>query len=25
MITALAVFAGSGVADRMGSGGWQAP
>ncbi len=25
VITALAVFAGSGVADRMGSGGWQAP
>ncbi|MFF1834582.1 MMPL family transporter [Streptomyces sp. NPDC058231] len=24
-ITALAVFAGSGVADRMGSGGWEAP
>ncbi|MEU1926415.1 MMPL family transporter [Streptomyces sp. NPDC019826] len=25
VITALAVFAGSGVADRMGSGGWEAP
>ncbi|RDG36762.1 MMPL family transporter [Streptomyces corynorhini] len=25
VITALAVFAGSGVADRMGSGGWAAP
>ncbi|CAO0832978.1 hypothetical protein SMICM17S_07138 [Streptomyces microflavus] len=25
VITALAVFAGSRVADRMGSGGWQAP
>ncbi|WNI24711.1 MMPL family transporter [Streptomyces sp. ITFR-16] len=25
VITVLAVFAGSGVADRMGSGGWQAP
>ncbi|WP_405936798.1 MMPL family transporter [Streptomyces sp. NBC_00726] len=25
VITALAVLAGSGVADRMGSGGWQAP
>ncbi|MFD7088216.1 MMPL family transporter [Streptomyces sp. NPDC059896] len=25
MITALAVFAGSGVADRMGSGGWADP
>ncbi|MFF8964016.1 MMPL family transporter [Streptomyces globisporus] len=25
VITALAVFAGSGMADRMGSGGWQAP
>lgn len=25
VITALAVFAGSGVADRMGSGGWTAP
>ncbi|MFD7423860.1 MMPL family transporter [Streptomyces californicus] len=25
VITALTVFAGSGVADRMGSGGWQAP
>ncbi|WP_406861024.1 MMPL family transporter [Streptomyces sp. HUAS MG47] len=25
MITALAVLAGSGVADRMGSGGWQDP
>ncbi|MFJ3528588.1 MMPL family transporter [Streptomyces sp. NPDC090132] len=25
VITALAVFAGSGVADRMGSGGWESP
>ncbi|MET8677637.1 MMPL family transporter [Streptomyces sp. NPDC004647] len=25
LFTALAVFAGSGVADRMGSGGWEAP
>ncbi|MEV2243800.1 MMPL family transporter [Streptomyces sp. NPDC049970] len=25
VITALAVFAGSGVADRMGSGGWEDP
>ncbi|MFI8438698.1 MMPL family transporter [Streptomyces sp. NPDC079020] len=25
VVTALAVFAGSGVADRMGSGGWQDP
>ncbi|MEU6012500.1 MMPL family transporter [Streptomyces sp. NPDC047515] len=25
VITMLAVFAGSGVADRMGSGGWEAP
>ncbi|MFC8535307.1 MMPL family transporter [Streptomyces sp. NPDC057249] len=25
LITALAVLAGSGVADRMGSGGWEAP
>ncbi|MFH9615002.1 MMPL family transporter [Streptomyces pratensis] len=25
VITALAVFAGGGVADRMGSGGWEAP
>ncbi|MFG2426484.1 MMPL family transporter [Streptomyces sp. NPDC048590] len=25
VVTALAVFAGSGVADRMGSGGWEAP
>ncbi|MGW0552685.1 MMPL family transporter [Streptomyces sp. NPDC002926] len=25
VLTALAVFAGSGVADRMGSGGWQDP
>ncbi|MFH9490824.1 MMPL family transporter [Streptomyces halstedii] len=25
VITVLAVFAGSGVADRMGSGGWTAP
>ncbi|MFI8005109.1 MMPL family transporter [Streptomyces sp. NPDC086010] len=25
VITVLAVFAGSGVADRMGSGGWEAP
>ncbi|WP_330238816.1 MMPL family transporter [Streptomyces sp. NBC_00525] len=25
VITALAVLAGGGVADRMGSGGWQAP
>ncbi|MFF5722740.1 MMPL family transporter [[Kitasatospora] papulosa] len=25
VITALAVLAGSGVADRMGSGGWEAP
>ncbi|MGP3636622.1 MMPL family transporter [Streptomyces sp. 24-1644] len=25
VITALAVFAGSGVAERMGSGGWEAP
>ncbi|MFE7773003.1 MMPL family transporter [Streptomyces sp. NPDC057445] len=25
VITALAVFAGSGAADRMGSGGWDAP
>ncbi|MEU5654565.1 MMPL family transporter [Streptomyces sp. NPDC047737] len=25
VITALAVFAGSGVADRMSSGGWEAP
>ncbi|ROQ68855.1 RND superfamily putative drug exporter [Streptomyces sp. 840.1] len=25
VITALAVFAGSGVADRMGSGGWEPP
>ncbi|WP_406000791.1 MMPL family transporter [Streptomyces sp. NBC_00829] len=25
VITALAVFAGSGVAERMGSGGWQDP
>ncbi|MFF0432034.1 MMPL family transporter [Streptomyces sp. NPDC004327] len=25
VVTALAVFAGSGVADRMGSGGWEDP
>ncbi|GGW28948.1 MMPL family transporter [Streptomyces xantholiticus] len=25
VLTALAVFAGSGVADRMGSGGWEDP
>ncbi|MFD3547648.1 MMPL family transporter, partial [Streptomyces sp. NPDC058655] len=25
LVTALAVFAGSGVADRMGSGGWEDP
>ncbi|WP_405700884.1 MMPL family transporter [Streptomyces sp. NBC_01383] len=25
VITTLAVFAGSGVADRMGSGGWESP
>ncbi|MFJ8883854.1 MMPL family transporter [Streptomyces sp. NPDC102402] len=25
LVTALAVFAGGGVADRMGSGGWEAP
>lgn len=25
VLTALAVFAGSGVAERMGSGGWQDP
>ncbi|MEU8678580.1 MMPL family transporter [Streptomyces sp. NPDC048560] len=25
VISALAVFAGSGVAERMGSGGWEAP
>ncbi|MGW8886463.1 MMPL family transporter [Streptomyces sp. NPDC055749] len=25
VITALAVFAGSGVGDRMGSGGWESP
>ncbi|MFD4140681.1 MMPL family transporter [Streptomyces sp. NPDC058572] len=25
VLTALAVFAGSGVADRMGAGGWQDP
>ncbi|MEV6164657.1 MMPL family transporter [Streptomyces sp. NPDC052052] len=25
VITALAVFVGSGVADRLGSGGWEAP
>ncbi|WP_327275141.1 MMPL family transporter [Streptomyces sp. NBC_01224] len=25
VITALAVFAGSGVVDKMGSGGWEAP
>lgn len=25
VVTALAVFAGSGIADRMGSGGWEDP